>query len=217
MNTNTTGIKKTNNSILKIHPHHHLLSRAIEYHYRVYCVGADRRSWYGHAGAVRTFMALLRLQSEDMRRLVFCTFTRCYYLIQYSAPYKKKKLSKLGRVPIIPFPSPQSDIVSTCIENNFSLYETTVLLNEYLSANNKPFVTRSAVHGCITGMMPLRTSVLKHKQGSSDPLSAWSLARKNWCHQLLIRFGDITWDTEREGDARLTLTLLNLVNCPCPK
>ena len=63
----------------------------------------------------------------------------------------------------------------------------------------KETIYRSDINSCIHRMKPQVSCVHTLKQGSSDPLSNWSTARKTWVNQLLLRLRVFTWEVTSLG------------------
>ena len=115
--------------------------------------------------------------------------------LQYTnKKYDNKTYRGGGRPNVIKIPSMEATAIANCIEKNMSTNETLVLLNEKLVRSGKQRVTYSAIKSCIARMKPQITSIERLKQGSSNPVSAWAVARKNWVFQLLLRFCEKSWD-----------------------
>ena len=95
--------------------------------------------------------------------------------------------------------SNDASIIANCIEHNFSITDTTLLFNEDRRMKGLQEVTRSAVYSCIKRMAPKRSAVEIIKMGSQDPMCKWARARYNWVKKLLIMFGAIKWDVNKDG------------------
>ena len=96
--------------------------------------------------------------------------------------------SNVGRLIVIKIPSEEANHVANCIEMNMSLMTTFMLINKHQLLDGRRYLSRSSIRSCIARMKPRVVSVEVKKQGSSDPLSSWAIARNNWVFQFLLRF-----------------------------
>jgi hypothetical protein len=131
---------------------------------------------------VRLLLACLVKGGEKIKRLFLC----CYKDDISNLIHHWKKP---GRLPVIQTDSHMEHTITNCIQNNLSLQETHHLVNEDLIANGLPTVSRSTIDHYLQRMCPVIKSPTRLKQGSRDPLSAWSIARKNIVLQLLLHLG----------------------------
>ena len=94
---------------------------------------------------------------------------------------------ELKQVNVIDLDSVDAQLIADHLEKGASYEMAANIINTEKSMKNEPPLTLSAVYGCARRLKPLVTAVKKRKQGSIDPQDPWSIARKNWCKQLLVR------------------------------
>ncbi len=71
---------------------------------------------------------------------------------------------------------------------------TTVVINEHRKEEGKTHVGTDTVWRTIHRLKPVVKRTPTASQGSHDAHAAWTIARKNWIAQLLIRIGELTDD-----------------------
>ena len=95
----------------------------------------------------------------------------------------------LGGKPAIKLGSAEAQIIADCMEAGWGLRQTTHLVNKHRVASEIEHVGISSVYTCYLTLMPVKSSVKKAKQGSSDATVPWALARMGWVFQLIVRLG----------------------------
>ena len=107
------------------------------------------------------------------------------------------KLDSRGgnRPALIPLDSPEAQILADGIESGLSINKTWKNINWHRKESGQEMICESSVYTALRKMQPKIEQISKRKQGSTDPSMPWCRARKEWCRQLLVRFG-ILGDTE---------------------
>ena len=106
--------------------------------------------------------------------------------------FDPKMLDQRGgnRAVVIATESPEAQLLADGIESGLSIKKTWQNINWHLKESGQEMISLSSVYQGMRRLKPKIHLIQKRKQGSTDPKSAWSRARKDYCTQLLVRLGD---------------------------
>jgi len=164
--------------------------------------------WPAVAKLIRTNLCIPTYHTDSMYKIFENTLACEKKGIQYEGEYKRK--SNFRPTVQIDKDSVLAQVIADAIEDGYSERQATVIGNNYQLSINSPFITRNQVKGLVKTLQPEVSAVERTKQGSSDPSSPWSMARKNWMTQLLVRFNIIKLDNPPPYHNPLYLTKLNI-------
>ena len=172
---------------------------AIGYLYLQKCDCFEPKEWKGRDGAIRKCMKLLGVEGTGRYSTVKRVFEKVLQCKNDEIQVNFDQL-KANRKGIIPLNSVYSRIIANAIEKNYSLTETTLLVNEVNFSRNEVEMSRSAIRHCISKMNPKTVGIEKLSQGDTDVMSGWAVARENLVRQLLIRNGALDWNAVKDGE-----------------
>ena len=116
--------------------------------------------------------------------------TRCHPI---SPDRKRRRITQKNMIDADSF---DAQLIADMIEAGYSYQKCTIALNLKKNQMDLPFVTLSTVYGVANRLDPITRTVKKRKQGSFNPEDKWSIARKGWAKQLLVRLGKLKINNE---------------------
>ena len=156
------------------------------------------KTWKGHDGIVTTIIRELNM-SPGSRNTVLRTLSTAWECYKQGVIYDgSRKPTGRKDCMITDLKSLDACIVADCMEQGMGLTQTMHMVNvnrgtriDVETGLPPPDLGRSAVYYTYLAMQPFITTILKSKQGSTDPESAWAIARYVWVTQLGLRLGII--------------------------
>ena len=146
--------------------------------------------WKGKDGVVSKIRKDLKIKSNSGFKMlpIFEAILECQ---RTGTDFDPSMIERRGgkRPNKIRLDSPEAQIIADGLESGLSIRKTWYNVNYHRQESNKELLSESTVVSAIRRMKPKIVRIEKRKQGSSDPTSHWSIARKLWTTQLLIRFG----------------------------
>ena len=144
------------------------------------------------------------------RRMIRSVISEAYNAHSRGVDYNPELRKTSSSVPDNCKIKPGTDLemkVADFIEAGLSIIETAKRLNQYIldtrgSITSATKVGKSAVASCIKRMTKLVYSASTRPQGSSDVDAVWSIARRRWAAQILLRLGVIEEDDDRLNEFR---------------
>jgi hypothetical protein len=98
-----------------------------------------------------------------------------------------KRTSKL-----IPPGSYEEELIADCIEMGMGIRVTHQVVNSHRLEGGGDLVGSDTIWRSVHRLNPVVERTPTASQGSKDKLAAWTVARKGWIAQLLIRFGEMS-------------------------
>jgi len=97
-----------------------------------------------------------------------------------NAEYNGNQKPGSGRSPELKKDAFQIQLVIDGMQNGLGHSGTHLLVNEFREQNGQEPVGKSAIAGTVKRLNPKVDDVMRRKQGSMDPESAWAIMRTNW-------------------------------------
>ena len=149
--------------------------------------------WSGKGGVASKIQKDLGLSTNFKRSRLIRIFEKIMDCVTSEIEFKPEMVENRGgnRQMKIRIDSPEAQIMADSLEGGLSIHNTWININMHRLDNGYELISKSCVLYALQKMKPRVVRIKKRKQGSSDPNSAWSLARNAWCTQLLARFGKL--------------------------
>jgi hypothetical protein len=151
-----------------------------------------QHEWNTHKGTIHEILTVFQLK-ESFRKAVKRALDDFISCTRRGLAYNGDFAAHGGQNKLIQLDSVESQIIADCIENGWSITQTTHMVNHHRLQQNKTHVGRTAVYGAYLRLCPQVSSMAASKQGSSDIDSPWAKARLAWARQLGVRLGIWSW------------------------
>ena len=148
--------------------------------------------WQGRNGLASKIRKDLKIKANSGYKMV-PIFDQILECMRTERDFDPRLIEKRGGQRPVTFTlqSPEAQIVADGVEAGLSIKQTWNNVNWHRSQNGEELVSKSCIISLLRRMQPKIVKISKRKQGSTDPDSHWSQARKAWSTQLLVRLGEL--------------------------